>query len=187
MEQGRRVRDERVERIWFFPLNFALLVLLDDEPVAAEHELRWGYEEQRRIGEKSHFSTIAAMLGRSMWAQGRYDEGYRLSRESEEAAGPNDVHSQILCRTTRGMALAGMGELGAAQAVIRDAVAFAAESDFLVYHGDALMDLADVLRLAARPQEAASVLEQALRLYEQKCNILSAAKARGRLKQLASD
>jgi tetratricopeptide (TPR) repeat protein len=185
MEQGRRLRDERVERIWFFPLNFALLALLDDEPVAAQRELRWGYEEQRRIGEKSHFSTIAAMLARSRWAQGCYDDADRLSRESAEAAGPHDVHSQILWRTTRGMALAGRGEFGAAEAFIRDAVAFAAESDFLAFHGDALMDLAELLRLAGRRQEAASAVEQAIQLYEQKCSILSAARARRRLKQLA--
>ena len=42
----------------------------------------------------------------------------------------------------------------------------------------------DELRTARRP-EAASALEQAIQLYEQKGNVISAARARARLKELA--
>ena len=67
----------------------------------------------------------------------------------------------------------------------REAVAFAAESDFLDSHGDALVSLATVLRLAGRPQEAGTALEGALQLYEQKGNEVSAARARSQLEALA--
>jgi hypothetical protein len=64
-------------------------------------------------------------------------------------------------------------------------VAFAAESDFLDAHGDTLMALAEVLSVAARPREAATALEQAIQLYEQKGNVVSAAKARSELEAIA--
>jgi tetratricopeptide (TPR) repeat protein len=172
------------ESIWLSAINFGFVALADD-PAAAERELRPGYEALRRIGEKSHFSSVAGLLARAVCAQGRYEEADQLSRESEQAARPNDIHSHILWRTARAKALAHKGELEAAEALAREAVGFAAESDFLDSHGDALTDLAEVLRLAARRQEAASALEQAIQLYEQKGNVISAARAGARLKELA--
>jgi hypothetical protein len=69
----------------------------------------------------------------------------------------------------------------AAAELAREAVAFAAESDFLDAHRDALRDLAEVHRVAGRADDARSALEQALQLYEQKGNVVSAGKARALL------
>jgi DNA-binding SARP family transcriptional activator/class 3 adenylate cyclase len=171
------------ESVWLLPIHFGFFALVDD-PAAAERDLRAGYEALKGIGETSHFSSYAGHLARTMCALGRYDEAQWLSRESEEAARPNDVHSQLLWRSARAQALAHKGALGAAEALAREAVAFAAESDFLDSHGAALSDLAEVLLLAARRREAAVSLEKALRLYEQKGNLVSAARARGRLEEL---
>ena len=86
---------------------------------------------------------------------------------------------EVRARATK--LLAHGGGVEAAERLGREAVAFAAASDFLDAHGDALVDLAEVLRLAGRPQEAASPLRHALRLYEQKGNVASASKARALL------
>jgi tetratricopeptide (TPR) repeat protein len=180
----RRAVDELGESIWLSAINFGFVALVDD-PIAAERELQPGYEALRRIGEKSHFSSVAGLLSRAMYAQGRYEEAERLSRESEEAARPNDIHSNILWRTTRAQVFAQKGELDVAEALAREAVVFAAESDFLDSHGDALMSLAEVLQLADRPQEAVTALERAVQLYEQKGNIVSAARARSQLEEIA--
>jgi hypothetical protein len=69
--------------------------------------------------------------------------------------------------------------------VPREAVAFAAASDFLDTHGDALMDLAEVLRLAAQPDSAAAEVAKAVTLYERKGNVVSAARARNLLQKLS--
>jgi tetratricopeptide (TPR) repeat protein len=173
----RRAVAEHGESIWLFAINFGLFVLADD-PGAAEAELRPGYEVLGRLGEKSHFSSVAALLARTVCAQGRYDEAFRLTRESEEAARPNDIHSHILWRTTRAQVLAQRGELEAAEALALEAVAFAAESDFLDSHADALMVLAELRMQAGRREEAAAQVEEAVRLYEQKGNLLSSERAR---------
>jgi ATP/maltotriose-dependent transcriptional regulator MalT len=185
MERVRRLRDERVGRTWFEPHEFGLVTRLGDDPVAAERELQRGYEVEKRIGRTTYFTTIAALLARALYAQGRYEDADRLSRESEEAARPNDVYASMLWRATRAQVLARKGEFGAAEALAREVVAFAAESDFLDAHGDMLMALAEVLGVAARPLEAATALEQAVQLYEQKGNVVSAARARSQLEAIA--
>jgi tetratricopeptide (TPR) repeat protein len=180
-EKGRQLREERVGRLWFFPHEFGLQTLLADDPIAAERELRWGYEVQKKIGGTGYLSTITALLARALYAQGRDEEAEQLTLKCEQAARPNDVVSNILWRATRAQVLARRRALGAAESLAREAVAFAADSDFLDAHGDALSDLAEVHRLAGRANDARAALEQALHFYEQKGNVVSAGKARALL------
>jgi hypothetical protein len=56
---------------------------------------------------------------------------------------------------------------------------------FLGFHADALLVLAEVLRLAGRPAEATPAVEEALALYELKGNLVSAAKAQALLEVTA--
>ena len=70
------------------------------------------------------------------------------------------------------------GEFENAERLAREAIELAARTDFLELHARALDDLAEVLRLAGRPQESLAELEHALRLHEQKGNVVSAARTR---------
>ena len=65
------------------------------------------------------------------------------------------------------------------------AVAISEMTDQLVVQGDVYADLAEVLSLAGRPQEAASALRQALERYERKGNLVSTQRAQTRLIELA--
>ena len=60
----------------------------------------------------------------------------------------------------------------------RDALATVEPTDLLDLHGDALLDLAHVLRSAGRFDESSECVEAALALYERKANIVSAEWAR---------
>lgn len=64
-----------------------------------------------------------------------------------------------------------------AEFLAREAVSLAAKTDFPNFHGDALLDLAEVLQLADRPRDAAAAAESAIVLYEKKGNIVSTRKA----------
>jgi hypothetical protein len=72
-----------------------------------------------------------------------------------------------------------------AEGLAREAVGLAEQTDWLKGHGDALVNLAEVLRLTGRTQDAAGALRQALRLYDHKGNLVLAAKARNALSALA--
>ena len=57
-------------------------------------------------GERAYLSTIAGFLAHALYAEGKDEEAERFSRESEEAAAPDDVLSQVLWRTARAKILA---------------------------------------------------------------------------------
>jgi ATP/maltotriose-dependent transcriptional regulator MalT len=179
--RARTITNDLGEWIWTFSLDYATLCVLRGDPVAADLGVRPGYEALKKIGEKSHFSALAQVLARAVYLQGRYDEAEQLTRECEEAARPNNVEAQILWRSTRAKVLARRGELVAAEQLGEEAVAIAAESDFLSTHAEALMDLAEVLELAGRREGAEARTKDALRLFELKRNVLGADRARGRL------
>jgi hypothetical protein len=63
----------------------------------------------------------------------------------------------------------------------REGLELAAQTDDLNDHAKALADLAEVLELAGRREEAAAALGQALELYERKGNLVMAERTRARL------
>ncbi len=156
--------------------GIAELIARDYE--AAERELRLGYEQLDQMGERGYLSTTAAFLSRPLYALGRYEESEEATQISEQAASRDDVGSQMIWRGTRAKLLARRGERDAAEALARDAVARSRETDFVNWQADALVDLAETLCLLGRPGEATPSVEEAIRLYEAKGNVASAAAAR---------
>jgi Flp pilus assembly protein TadD len=73
--------------------------------------------------------------------------------------------------------LARRGRLAEAERVATEAVELAADSDMLGMQAGALLDLAGVLRLAGRDEEAAPLARQALALAERKGHVVAAAQA----------
>ena len=95
---------------------------------------------------------------------------------------------QSWCRSTRAIALAGMGLVDEAVVLAREAVAIVQPLDHVIALGDALLDLAEVLRAAGEGDEAAQVARDALGVFEQKEEAFSAERARALLASLgASD
>jgi tetratricopeptide (TPR) repeat protein len=83
--------------------------------------------------------------------------------------------------------VAARGDFDESLRLAREAVAIVGQTDWLNVHGDALLDLAEVLRLAGRHQEATPVVEEAVRLYERKGNVVSSGKARVVLEEHAAE
>jgi hypothetical protein len=80
--------------------------------------------------------------------------------------------------------LAKRGELERAESLGREAVAIADQTDDIDASAWLRTDLADVLALADKAAEACSALEEALRLAEQKEDLVVASRARNRLAEL---
>jgi uncharacterized protein YdbL (DUF1318 family) len=80
--------------------------------------------------------------------------------------------------------LARRGDHDSAAIVIQAAAARAAETDYLTLRAYAAISLAEVERLAGRPDGERAALEEAVRLAGQKGDALTAARVRALLEQL---
>jgi class 3 adenylate cyclase/tetratricopeptide (TPR) repeat protein len=158
--------------------------MLAGDPEVAEVELRRACEILEQLGEKGFLSTRAAFLAHALCAQGRYEEAGPFIEVAAETGSEDDQTTQALWRSARAKVLARQGAVGEDLRLAREAVAIVAQTDWLNLRGDALLDLAEVLDLAGRPDDAAPVIAEALRLYEQKGNIVSAGKAHELLAEL---
>ena len=160
--------------------------MLAGDAAAAERELRRGYELIKRSGMTGSYFGMALRdeFGQALYALGRFEEAKGLSEESERLAAQDDLQTQVLWRALRAKLLAREGRTAEAERLAREAVAIAEQTEFVLVHANALMDFAEVLRLAGRPHEAIPVLEAARRLYEQKGDRVSTARTKAALDEL---
>jgi class 3 adenylate cyclase/tetratricopeptide (TPR) repeat protein len=159
----------------------ATVELLAGEPGAAEERLRTAYERFDELGEKALFASTASMLAHAVYAQGRYEEAAQFCRASRSAAAADDLSAQVEWRGVAAKLLAQRGRNAEAETLAREAVELVAQTDFLSSHGDALLDLGDVLVLGEEPQKAATAFRAGLELYEEKGDTVMAGRARSRL------
>jgi ATP/maltotriose-dependent transcriptional regulator MalT len=151
-----------------------------------EEVRRAAYDTLDRLGERAILSTIAAYLAESLYAQGRDEEALAFALVSADAAGEDDITSQILWRATAAKVKARGGALAEAEELARKAVGLAEETDCSNLHGDALLSHAEVLAVSGRTDEAAPIAREAVRLYEAKGNVVAANAVRRRLETLGA-
>jgi class 3 adenylate cyclase/tetratricopeptide (TPR) repeat protein len=159
-------------------IDLALVELLGGDPVAAEKQVREDYEYLREAGETYYLSTMAALLARLVREQGRDDEALELTRAAEEASADDDPDAQALWRSTRAPILARAGQLAEAEEMARTAVDFVRRTEAPVMQADALSDLAHVLHIAGRQDEAGRAIDEAIDLYSRKGNVVAEARCR---------
>jgi tetratricopeptide (TPR) repeat protein len=145
--------------------------LLAGDAVASERELRPGFETLERMGNWGHLASVAPRLAEALFVQGRDEEALRLTEFTERISQPYDADPQIAWRRVRAKLLARRGDVEEAERLAREATAFAERLDLLDDRAQAFADLAEVLRLAGRPEESAGAFDEAIRLFEQKGNI----------------
>jgi class 3 adenylate cyclase/tetratricopeptide (TPR) repeat protein len=170
----------------------AALVSLDSGPVEmlagdltrAEAELRRDLESLQAMGDTGFHSTTAAYLAEVQHRLGHYAEAEELTEVSERAAAEDDIVTQALWRSVRAKVFARSGRLDEAETLGRLAVELIAQTEDVVTYSNTLMDMAQVLRAAGKPAEAAIVLNEALALCERKGNVVSAEHVRVALDQV---
>ena len=174
--QGRSLFEELGLRVWVAGMSLvsADVELLAGDAEAAEPDLRVAYEALERMGDHGLLSAVAAQLGRTLCAQEQYDAAERFAQISQELAHSDNVAAQMLWRTTRSKAPTRRQRLEEAESLARQACEITEETDALNSQGLSLTTLAEVLFLAGRGKEAAPLLAWALRLFEQKGNLVAA-------------
>lgn len=165
----------------------AMIESMCDAPAEVGPDLAEACALLKRAGDLSRLSTVAALYARLLYMQGRYDDSEQYAALSDEAAASDDVGSQIIMQGTRAKLLARRGERAHAQELADSAVALAAETDFLLIHGDALRDRGEVLAILGHSDRASEDLEQAIQLYERKDARASADGARRLQRSIAGD
>jgi tetratricopeptide (TPR) repeat protein len=154
--------------------------LLAGDPRAAERELRWGFEALEAIGESGVLSSVAALLGQAVLAQGRTAEAERYGALSEELSAEEDVFGQVEWRALRAAVCARTGRPDQAERVAREAVELMEGTDALNLNAEAFVALGEALQAAGRFDEARAAFADAERLYERKGNVTSLARLRAR-------
>jgi tetratricopeptide (TPR) repeat protein len=160
-------------------LDSGPIEMLAGDPVAAEVELRRDYDALREMGERNYVATTAGLLAEALYEQSRYDEAEELSRFSEEVAVADDVASQVHWRSVRAKVLARRERQDEALELANEAVRLVLQTDEMDSQGTALLDLAEVLALAGRTDDAIGSVRQAQEIFEAKGNVVSEARARG--------
>ena len=140
---------------------------MEGDPVAAEPHFRTALEGLDALGVGADAGQAAALLARSVLAQGRLDEADRHASESERLAGRN-LKTAIAWRAVRAEILAAQGFHAEAASMAREAVTVAAATDLVLDHADACLALSRVLDAAGDAKGAVSARANANALYAAK-------------------
>lgn len=153
---------------------------------AAERDMHTALELFRAIGDEWWLASVGVDLPQVLYEEGRYDEAFELTEVLGKVPLPHDLEWQSCWRGIRAKVLARRDRLPEAVRLARQALALIEQTDLLTTHAIVLTDLAEVLRLGGNPEEAAAAFVEAIELYERKGNLVSAAKARALLAELAT-
>jgi predicted negative regulator of RcsB-dependent stress response len=148
-------------------LESAQIEILAGDLGAAEAALRHDYEALESMGERYLLSSVAGLLGRVLYEQGRFDEAYELSRTVENLSSAEDIDAQALWRGVRGKVLAQRGESGQATQLVEEMLALRRQAESPDLEAEALADLAEVQRLGGDAGWQAT-LAGAVASYERK-------------------
>ena len=158
--------------------------LLAGDPAAAAELGAEGCRLFEELEEPGRLSTAAGNLAQALYALDRLEEADAWAGRAAELGASDDAITQMLWRQARAKVLARRGQPAEAKRLAREAVAVGGKTDMLDAQGDTYVDLAEVLSLAGRPQEATEALEQARARYEPKGNLVMARRVRARLAEL---
>jgi tetratricopeptide (TPR) repeat protein len=141
--------------------------------------LMQGQAEMEEMGVAD--KTMLPFLAAALYMEGRDQEAEAAAVPAREAEHPlwgTAVLGKIRARQ-------GRGEEG--ERLAREAVDTFEPTDFLVFRGRALMDLAEVLRIRGRSEEAVPILERAVDVFERKGAVALADQARSALRAVTTD
>jgi class 3 adenylate cyclase len=152
-----------------------------DAPTVAEEAIRTSCVVLQEHEQTAVLATRAAELADAIYAQGRYEEAASWIQVARDSAGTDDLDAAFAWRYVHAKVVMQLGLIDEAELHARAALDLMSRTDALNRHADALVALAEILRLQGREREAVEHLGAALRLYEQKGNVVSAKRATGLL------
>jgi class 3 adenylate cyclase len=168
---------------WLFTPTPIEMILGDLE--AAEREADWTIGVLERLGESGQRSTIFGFRARNSFDRGRPDDEILTSvAECRRLAASDDAVSQLQWRAALALVAARAGRIDEAKRWIGEGAAKVAHSDFLYELGLTAQDRGYIHQCAGELDDARREYEAALVLFEQKGDVMDAARVRERLAAL---
>ena len=137
-----------------------------------------------QLGDEGFLSSAASCLAQALYRLDRLDEAHTWASRAAELGASDDALNQMNWRPVVAKVHARRGDQQEAERLAREAVAIAETTDDISGQGDVYADLAEVLELGGKHNEAIAALEHALARYQRKGNVVSAASTRERLAAL---
>ena len=148
---------------------------LDD----AKRHLRESYRSFQEQRDGANAPPTACDLAQVLCDLEEYGEAMELSEFARSQAVSHDLESQVGWRCVRARTLAGRGRFDEAEPLARQALELVTPTDFLVLHGDALVDLGEVMLAAGRKEEGTDAIAGAIERYERKGALTAQRRASG--------
>jgi class 3 adenylate cyclase/tetratricopeptide (TPR) repeat protein len=142
----------------------------------AESELRRDHDFLAAKGETYFRSTIAALLARVLRELERDEEALAFTRTAEQISAADDTESNALWRAVRATLLARAGDLAAAERLASEATELVRPTESPLLKAEVFADLATVLRMADRSDEARAATDEAVAHYRSKGDAVQAAR-----------
>ena len=155
--------------------------LLAGDAAAAADALAAAVADLQAMGERANLAMAAALLGGALGRLGRVDDALSATRLAEAMAAPDDLGAQASWRVARAEVLLGGNSTDEARRMAEEAVRLAGQTDSHELRGQARAALADVEDGRSNPAGARAAREQALRAFERKGDVVSAARIREQL------
>jgi class 3 adenylate cyclase/tetratricopeptide (TPR) repeat protein len=157
------------------------LELWAGDPAAAAEFGAEGFRLHEEMGNQDFLAPAAGNLAQAFYALDRLDEADSWAGRSAELGTSDDALKEMAWRQVRAKVLARRGEHAEAERLAREAVEIGEGTDSLIGQGDANADLAEVLLLVEKRDEAVAALRQARDRYERKGHLVLAERMRERL------
>jgi tetratricopeptide (TPR) repeat protein len=151
---------------------------------AAERELRAAYESLDAVGEKYVLSTVAGFLAQTLLERGQLEDATVFCERSRELATDADVATQGLWRYVRARILARQDAASEAEASAREALAYLAPTEAIIYQIECHVALGEALAAGGRPDEARLAFEDARVFAERKGGVVILTDVLRRLEDL---
>jgi class 3 adenylate cyclase len=160
------------------------LAVLRGDVTAAVHHAEEVCRLLEELGHSAYLSTQGAVLARRLADVDRLEEADAWAARAAELGAEDDAVTEALWRQAKAVVAGRRGDHAPAERLAREAVAISETTDMLASQADAYVELADVLAVAGRTEDAAAALSEALVRYERKENLVMAERTRARLAAL---
>ena len=142
----------------------------------AEEILGISCEWLRKAGDREWLATNTAILAEALYRRGQFSDALAKSRDALALSPPGHLTSLAVARRVHAMALARAGDVEEAVAMAAATIDLLQNTDVLIEQGEAFAALAEVCALADRTGDAEEAWERARLRFEQKGNLVSAAR-----------